>query len=127
MLQHDQWTIWLEVPQDLLATGRNVAHKLSLQYLADYHGRIMTRTESLMLKLLFFAWKPHTEACCERKEVASEILNTEDAGLHPTVWKIKGLFRQSIKHSAETGKCCMPLYTLMRMVSLNWDPDSQDI
>ena len=59
--------------------------------------------------------------------MCNDILNTEDGGLHPTVWKNKWLFRQSLKYCAATGKCCMPLYTFMRMVSLNWDPDSQEI
>ena len=99
----------------------------SLQVLADYDRRIISRVSSMSCKVLLLGKAMNNECCEERIGVASEIIRTDDEELPLVVRKIKLMFRSDLELAAGTGLLALPLFVIMRIIAQRWRGDVQAI
>ena len=129
--QEDVWADVLEdVPVDLIDAEKTIRECLamgSLQVLADYDRRIMSRVSSMSCKVLLLGKAMNNECCEERIGVASGIIRTDDEELPLVVRKIKSVFRSDLELAAGTGLLPLPLFVIMRIIAQRWRGDVQAI
>lgn len=97
-----------------------------LYHASAFSRRVLEPIEKFPFKLLLLAKQPDNAACAVRKQVANEVLCTEDDKLEINARKLKKLFGQELETSSQTGLLTGRLRVCMRVVSKRWRADTRE-
>ena len=113
------------VPDAMRETFIDCVNRIAIRVNCDFERRVMSVIKRFPYRMFWFAYRPHTEECPERKAVAAEVLGPASTEVNACeiIAKIRKVLEDCVNNN---GVIAFPLYAVWRVIATQFVGDNQE-